>query len=93
MLADNATAAVIQSWLVHGVAAIALVWFVGGALRMPAPGPHVRIGSTVTRSAAVGAAAASLLQVAFLPAAVAAATPATPGTSPQPSSTPSPSPT
>ncbi len=34
---------------------------VGGTLRMLAPGPHVRIGSTVTRLAAVGAAAASLL--------------------------------
>ena len=79
VLADNATAAVIQSWLVHGVAAIALVWFVGSALRMLAPGPHTRIGSTVTRLAAVGAAAASLLQVAFLHAAVAAASPVTPG--------------
>ena len=32
VLADNATAAVIQSWLVHGVAAIALLCLVGSAL-------------------------------------------------------------
>ncbi|HEY5116918.1 MAG TPA: hypothetical protein VIJ00_15455 [Nakamurella sp.] len=74
VLADNATAAVIQSWLVHGVAAIALLCLVGSALRMLAAGPHVRIGSTVTWLAAVGAAAASVLQVALLHAAVAAAT-------------------
>ncbi|HEY5151600.1 MAG TPA: hypothetical protein VIJ23_17655 [Mycobacterium sp.] len=77
VLADNATAAVIQSWLVHGVAAIALLCLVGSALRMLAPGPHVRIGSTVTWLAAVAAVAASLLQVAFLHTAVTAATPAT----------------
>ena len=57
VLADSGTAAVIQSWLVHGVAAIALLCLVGSALRMLAPGPHARIGSTVTWFAAVGATA------------------------------------
>ena len=45
VLADNATAAMAQSWLVHGIAAIALVWLVAGALRVLPPGRlHARIG-------------------------------------------------
>ncbi len=69
----------ILSWLVHGAAAIALLWFVASALPMLEPGrSRARIGvSRVTWLAAIGAAAASLLQVAFPHVAVAAATPAT----------------
>ena len=70
-LVAHAGAAVLQSWLVHGVAAVALVWFVRSALAVlgqdEARPPALH---RLTRWAALGAGAASLLQVVLLHAAV-----------------------
>ena len=70
-LAAHAGAAVLQSWLVHGVAAVALVCFVRSALTLLERGPALH---RLTLLSVQAAAAASLLQVAFLHLAVAAAT-------------------
>ena len=70
----HAGAAVLQSWLVHGVAAVALVCLVRSALVVlgreePRPPALHRL----TRWAALAAGAASLLQVVLLHAAVVSA--------------------
>ena len=73
-LAAHAGAAVLQSWLVHGVAAVALVCFVRSALRLlgcRCGGPALH---RLTLWSVQAAAAASLVQVAFLHLAVATAT-------------------
>ena len=65
-LAAHAGAAVLQSWLVHGVAAVALVCFVRSALRLlgcRCGGPALH---RLTLWSVQAAAAASLVQVAFL---------------------------
>ena len=70
-LVAHAGPAVLQSWLVHGVAGVALVWFVRSALAVlgqdEARPPALH---RLTRWAALGAGAASLLQVVLLHAAV-----------------------
>jgi hypothetical protein len=76
-LADHAPAAILQSWLVHGVAAIALVWFVRALLGLLTKDRAGDLVPLVTWTATLGAGTASLLQLAFLQVAVAAAGPAT----------------
>ncbi len=69
-LVAHAGAAVLQSWLVHGVAGMALVWFVRFALAVLGQDERPSALHRVTRWAALGAGAASLLQVVLLHAAV-----------------------
>ena len=75
-------AAVLQSWLVHGLAAGALAWLAMALLR-PAPsrgegGPEGSRSRRWARVAVGGAVALSLLQVVLLHAAVVTADPAAP---------------
>lgn len=75
-------AAVLQSWLVHGLAAAALAWLAVALLRMPLPrregGGQVSRARGWARVAVGGAVALSLLQVVLLHAAVLTADPAAP---------------